>query len=308
MIFPRRGTAGRLDRTLVIIPQPRRTANPKLQALFSERRPSVIIATSRRTAAEGARVESFLQSWGYLGVFVGILLTGLGFPMPEELPVVLGGALAGGFAGEETRIYWWIMLPVCIVGVVIGDSFLYGIGRFWGARLVERPFVKKHLLTPEKLASITENFHKYGIKILLFARLTPGIRAPIFLTAGITRLPLTQFLLADGIYAVPGVSLLFVLGYCFTGSMVKLVTTELETVKHIIILVVVLGVAGYFMYRFMRKPVVTGSPAEMPRIVEPMSQTLDSVTGKFLHAQETMTEPQPTAAGHEKNDAVAEKK
>ena len=240
-------------------------------------------------------MEAFLESWGYLGVFVGILLTGLGFPMPEELPIVLGGALAGG-----SKAIWWIMLPVCIVGVVIGDSFLYGIGRFWGAKLVERPFVKNHLLTPEKLASITENFHKYGIKILLFARLTPGIRAPIFLTAGITRLPISQFLLADGIYAIPGVSLLFVLGYFFTDSMVQLIEHDFVMFKNTIIVLVVLGVAGYLSYRFLRRPVVTGSPAEMPPLVEPMSHTLDSVTDKFLHPHETMLEAPPAPPDKEK--------
>jgi membrane protein DedA with SNARE-associated domain len=240
-------------------------------------------------------VEAFLQAWGYLGVFVGILLTGLGFPMPEELPIVLGGALAGGFAAQENTIYWWIMLPVCIVGVVIGDSFLYGIGRLWGAKLVERPFVKKHLIAPEKLASITENFRKYGIRILLFARLTPGIRAPIFLSAGITRLPLSQFLLADGLYAIPGVSLLFFLGYFFTERMIHLVTHEVEMAKNIIILVIILGVAGYFTYRFLRRPVLTGSPTELPPIVEPMKQTLDSVTGKLLHTQtHDNDQPAPT--------------
>jgi membrane protein DedA with SNARE-associated domain len=243
-------------------------------------------------------LEAFLESWGYLGVFVGILLTGLGFPMPEELPVVLGGALAGGFAGEgrAITIHWWIMLPVCIVGVVIGDSFLYWIGRLWGTKLVDRPFVQKHLLSPEKFASIAENFHKYGIRILLFARMTPGIRAPIFLTAGITRLPVSHFLLADGIYAIPGVSLLFALGYFFTDNMVQIVKGDLEMVKNIIILVVVLGVAGYFVYRFLRKPVVTGSPAEVPAIVEPMSHTLDSVTGKLLHVTPTNNDQQTIAS------------
>ena len=42
--------------------------------------------------------------------------------------------------------------------------------------------------------------------ILLFARILPGIRSPIFLTAGIMKLSWQRFLLADGIYAVPGVS------------------------------------------------------------------------------------------------------
>ncbi|MCS7046056.1 MAG: DedA family protein [Gemmataceae bacterium] len=241
-------------------------------------------------------MQEFLQSWGYVGVFVGILLTGLGFPMPEELPIVVGGALAGGFRGGDTDgavVYVWIMLPVCIIGVVIGDSFLYFIGRFWGTRIVESPFVQKHLLTPEKLTSITENFHKYGIKILLFARLTPGIRAPIFLSAGITRLPLTHFLIADGIYALPGVSLLFFLGYFFAGSAVKIVSDDLGIVKHVIILAVVLGIAGYFTYRFLRRPVVTGSPAEMPKIVEPMSQPLESVTDRILHTPAAKPAPPP---------------
>jgi len=41
-------------------------------------------------------MEEFLQNWGYLGVFLGILSTGIPFfPVPEELPVVLGGVLVG---------------------------------------------------------------------------------------------------------------------------------------------------------------------------------------------------------------------
>jgi membrane protein DedA with SNARE-associated domain len=222
-------------------------------------------------------VEAFLRDWGYLGVFVGILLTGLGFPMPEELPIVLGGALAGGQSAV-----WWIMLPVCIVGVVIGDSFLYLIGRLWGARLVQSPFVMKRVLSPEQLVKIAENFRKYGIRILLFARLTPGIRAPIFLTAGITKLPISLFLLADGIYAIPGVSLHFVLGYFFTDSMVALVKGELEVVKNVIILIVIGAVTAYFTYLFLRKPVVTGSPGEMPPLAEPMSHTYESVANVLL--------------------------
>lgn len=214
--------------------------------------------------------ELFLETWGTLGIFLGILATGLGFPMPEELPVVLGGALVAG-----NKATWWIMLPVCIVGVIIGDSFLYLIGRFWGTRLVEIPFIRKHLLTPERLKRITDNFHDYGIRILLFARLTPGIRAPIFLTAGITRLPLSRFIFADGIYAIPGVSVLFGLGYLFTDQIVEIIENEAGKVKSIIILVVLVGVVAYIAYKHLRKPVVTGDPMEMPKFVEQVTESLD---------------------------------
>jgi len=197
--------------------------------------------------------------------------------MPEELPIVLGGALVG-----TGHAIWWVMLPTCIVGVIIGDSFLYLIGRMWGSKLVERPFVRKHILMPERMRKISQNFHDYGIRILLFARLTPGIRAPIFLTAGITKLPLFRFVFADGIYAIPGVTLLFLLGYVFTDRIVDLVKNEAGKVKSIIILVALVGVVGYLVYRFVRKPIVTGSPNEMPKVMAQMSDTLDLTTSNPL--------------------------
>ncbi len=241
-------------------------------------------------------MEAFLQDWGYLGIFVGILLTGVGFPMPEELPIGIAGGLARGFEGEG-KILWWVMLPVCIVGVVIGDGLLYGIGRLWGPRLLEFHWVKTRLLPPERREKIERNFHEHGIKILLFARLTPGIRGTIFFTAGTTRLPLARFLIADGIYAIPGVSLLFTLGYYFTEQMVNL-SKDAERVKSIIILLVVLGVAGYFLYRFLRRPMVTGDPKDMPPMVGPVTHTLEQVTGKIIHSK-PKTEPSPDgAAGH----------
>jgi len=223
-------------------------------------------------------VQVFLQDWSYLGVFVGIIATGLGFPMPEELPVVIGGLLVGTHSAN----FW--MLPVCIVGVIVGDFCLYGIGRLWGTWLVERPFIKKRLLPPERLESIRDNFQKYGIRILLFARLTPGIRAPIFLTAGIVRLPLAQFLLADGIYAIPGVSLLFFLGYFFTDTMVGWLETA-QHVKSIFILLLLLGVAGYFLYRFLRRPMVVGDPQDVPHIAHSMQHTLETMT-QIVHPKE----------------------
>jgi membrane protein DedA with SNARE-associated domain len=227
-------------------------------------------------------MQEFMESWGYLGVFLGILASGLGLPVPEELPIVLGGSMAG----TNSKIEWWIMLPICIVGVIIGDCSLYLIGRYWGSKLVQLRFVRKHLLTPEKFAKISENFQKYGVKILLFARLTPGIRAPIFLTAGITHLPLTKFLIADAIYAVPGVSLLFFLGFWFTNTVIDLIHTT-EHLRPVIVLIVLGCICFYLLFRAFRKPVVTGTPGDMPVIVGQVTETLDhaveSMADKVMH-------------------------
>jgi membrane protein DedA with SNARE-associated domain len=220
-------------------------------------------------------MEHFIDSWGHLGVFIAILATGLGFPMPEELPIVLGGAMA-----NSGKVYTWSMLPVCIVAVIIGDSFLYLIGRFWGSKLIEMPFIRRKLLPPERLAKIADNFKKYGVGVLLFARLTPGFRAPIFLTAGITKMPIMHFLLADGVYAIPGVSILFFLGYWFTDSIIDLVQKESEYAKPIIVVVVLAGIGLYVVYRFWRKPMVTGNPKEMPPIVGQVTTAAESMAEK----------------------------
>ncbi|MCI0640092.1 MAG: DedA family protein [Gemmataceae bacterium] len=219
-------------------------------------------------------MAEFLQSWGYIGVFLGIVLTGVPLvPMPEELPVVLGGALAGSDAAS-----WWIMLPLCILAVVIGDGLLYTIGRLFGPHLLQYGWVKRRLLPPDRLERIEDNFRKHGIKILFIARLTPGIRSPIFFTAGLTRMSAARFFLADAIYAIPGVTLLFFLGYWFSGSMVSLINNEMAQIKHVMILVVILGVAGYVLYRFLRRPVVTGDPKDIPPLAAKITHTIKQWT------------------------------
>src|SRR5437660_46881 len=97
-----------------------------------------------------------------------IIASGLGFPIPEEIPVVTGGILA---AHPDNEVSWWIMLPLCICSVVIGDGFLYGIGRMWGRRLLEIKWLRKRLLPADRLKRIEENFHNSGVMILLYARL-----------------------------------------------------------------------------------------------------------------------------------------
>lgn len=228
-------------------------------------------------------MEQFLRDWGYLGIFIGLVGTGIGFPMPEELPVVMGGVLAASHDG----VRWWIMLPVCIVGVLISDCFLYAIGRFWGPGLLRSDWIRRRVFPPERLAKIESNFDKYGVKLLLFARLTPGIRAPVFFTAGMTRLSVSKFLVADGLYALPGVSLLFFLGYWFAESMVDFVEGPFEKAKTIVVMAVVLAVATYFLYRALRKPTVTGDPKEMPPLVGQMTHTLDKVTSKIRYHTST---------------------
>ena len=67
---------------------------------------------------------------------------------------------------------------------------------------------------PKKL-KIEENFHRYGVWVLLFARLLPTIRSPIYIMAGVVRVPVSLFLRWSTVLVAIfwGFSLLFFLGY-----------------------------------------------------------------------------------------------
>jgi membrane protein DedA with SNARE-associated domain len=218
----------------------------------------------------------------YLGVFAALVAAGVGFPMPEEIPIVTAGALAGHAAQEpDSALRWWILLPVCILGVVISDGLLYLVGRVFGLKVLEFPFVAR-LLPQERLQRIQRNFRRYGVLILLFARLLPGIRSPIFLTAGIMRLSWRRFLLADGLYAIPGVSLLFFLAYWFTDrfrDLVERAEEDISRVRSVIVLLAILAVGVYFLVRFLRRPVHTGDPQELPLIGEEVAASLEEDAG-----------------------------
>jgi membrane protein DedA with SNARE-associated domain len=217
----------------------------------------------------------------YLGIFAALVAAGVGLPMPEEIPIVTAGALAGHAAQDPNRsLHWWIFLPLCILGVVISDGLLYLVGRTFGLGVLRFPFVAR-ILPRERLRRVQRNFKKYGVLILLFARVLPGIRSPIFLTAGIMRLSWRRFLLADGLYAIPGVSLLFFLAYWFTDQFRDLVTQaeeEFRWVRPVIILAAIVAVGVYFVVRFLRHPVHTGDPEELPLIGEEVAATMEEAT------------------------------
>lgn len=255
--------------------------------------------------------ETTLGMWAYPTIFGALVLAAFGAPIPEEIPVVTAGALSAAAASRppqppewtaataalalpcseadpvlsaaiaaESALrertprrhpVWYLMLPVCILGVVICDSILYAIGRIGGPHLVERPWFQKYLVKPHKRAQIEENFHKYGVRLLLGVRLLPGIRAPVFVMAGVVKLPLPRFLLADGIYAIPVVTALFFLAYWFTDTVVEFVQNfekQVGSFKPYVILGAIAAFGLFLLYEWWKRRVVTGDPHEVPLIGE----------------------------------------
>lgn len=202
---------------------------------------------------------------GFPGGLPWAILAGAGPPIEERIIEP---------PKEEIHVRWWILLPVCIVAVVLSDLILYGLGLWGGERLLRYRWLA-HLMPPQRRQRTEANFHRYGVSILVFGRLVPGIRAPLFLTAGSMRLPLPRFLFADGLGAVVGNSCFFFLGYWLGDSVKTLIEHAEERLKPILIIVAVGLVVAYLLWHFLRHPVSTGDPAEVPLIGQQVASHIE---------------------------------
>src|SRR4051812_38693541 len=231
-----------------------------------------------------------LEHWdeyGYQGVFVALLAAGFGFPIPEELPVITAGIMVGH---DETALRWYYMLLVVMAGVVIGDGVLYGVGRIWGRRLLNIGFVRRNFVPPDKQEQIEKNFGERGIWVLLGARLLPGIRAPVFIMAGVLKVPLGRFLLADAIYAIPLVNVLFWLAYFLTDQ-VLVIFNRINEYRPLVVVAVLSGVVGALIQKYvLSRPVSTGEPPHVPSVIAKPAVAVGHAVEKVVEkAVETVT-------------------
>jgi membrane protein DedA with SNARE-associated domain len=217
--------------------------------------------------------------WQLLVFFALFASAGLGAPFPEELLIVGAGIWTS--QADRYPLLRWLMLPVCIAGVLIADVLLYTIGLRYGTKLLEYRWAAR-FIPPQKRARIEENFKIHGVNILIFGRLLPGIRMPLFVTAGIMRLPFARFILADGIGAIVGNSLLFFLAFWFGDQFLELVKAAEGRLKPLLILLGIGAIAAYFVYHFYRTPMPTGDLEELPPIIKQVAKGIDSVEVRIL--------------------------
>lgn len=161
-------------------------------------------------------IEEWLNQYAtnapYLVIFGILLATGFGLPLPEDIPLVIGGTLCG--ATPDGHPYIWIMLPGTMIAIVGSDCMLYLLGRWLGPSIHRHPILKR-VVGNRNLARARVAFKYHRAKFVFFARFLPGLRAPAFFTAGTFKMPFRKFLLWDGMAACLSVPWAVLLGYYF---------------------------------------------------------------------------------------------
>jgi len=182
------------------------------------------------------------------GAILGVLFAcGLGVPIPEDITLLAAGILAAlgkiSLAGA---------IIAGFVGVMIGDTFLFLLGRKLGRRVFSLPGFR--VVFTESRIKMAEDKILNNSKFICFtARFIPGLRAPIFLTSGIMGVRPIIFFGLDGFAALISVPFWVVVGWWFGKNMDTAISKAKEFQIFILIFVAVL-IVGYFIYtKYFRK-------------------------------------------------------
>jgi len=206
-------------------------------------------------------LQSFVEHFTYLGVFLVLLAGGLGLPIPEEMAIVAAGVMSH----EGLMAPWWGIV-VCVLGVLSGDIMLYWTGRNGGERVVNWRVVR-FLLTPAREQRLKRADRRHAIKTIVTARHLTGLRAAAFLTAGMARVPFWKFLSADGGAALVAVPFSFGLAYFFTDHIKAIYDNVHRIERWLGLLVLVVATATVIIVvRRRERPVVDDlvDPPVMP--------------------------------------------
>lgn len=182
------------------------------------------------------------------GLVFGVLVAcGLGLPLPEDVSLITGGYLA--YLGQAD---FKVMLIVGFVGILVGDSIVFALGRR-GRGAVERlPRLLRRLLTPERLASVEAQFARRGPIMVVIARFLPGIRAATYFVAGSAQMSYFRFIVYDGLAALVSAPFFVYLGYRF-GDRIGDVIAWAEEFHTWLIGAMVIAVVGWLVYRFVKR-------------------------------------------------------
>ncbi|MFM2303188.1 MAG: hypothetical protein RLZZ135_595 [Cyanobacteriota bacterium] len=160
-------------------------------------------------------VQELANQYGYLAVFVGILLENLGIPLPGETITIVGGFLAG--SGE---LNYWIVLAAAATGAFIGGICGYFVGKYGGWSLM-LAVARIFRLQEVQLEEIKTKFSENSVKAVFFGRFIALIRIFTSPMAGVVEMPFGQFMAINLAGAIAWAVVMTTLAF-FVGQVVSL--------------------------------------------------------------------------------------
>ena len=227
------------------------------------------------------RVEEWFRWGGYFILFGLLFACGLGLPLPEDIPLLLGGYFVA--IGEMNIVLVGILAWSGIIG---GDCCLYWLSRRYGMNITKVRFIGSHVTT-ERILWAEKKFEKYGVWVVAVCRLFAGVRGAMVIAAGVVKFNFAKFVIADGIAAFFSGGLFVYLGWYagkYLGKPSK-IRDNIKEYEHYVWVGIVIAVALLVLYVWWRKRRhQTLAEATFDSIVEPAVDRLEHREGQAAPA------------------------
>lgn len=194
-------------------------------------------------------ILSVMGKYGYVGVFLLIMIENVFPPIPSE--VIL---LFGGFMTTYTKLSIFGMIVASTLGSLFGAIILYYIGKIINKdrlkKIISGRLGKVLRLKVSDIDNADNWFDNKGNKTVFFCRFIPLVRSLISIPAGMSEMPVFKFLLYTLFGSLIWNTVLIIVGSVVGENWTKIVGI-LDTYSHtvVIILLIIFVVGVYFFYR-----------------------------------------------------------
>ena len=188
----------------------------------------------------------FVVRHGYLLVFGWVFVEQAGLPVPSAPLLLAAGALSGIHQMNHAT-----GIACAVLGAVASDAMWYELGRRKGVRVLQ--LLCRISLEPDSCVRRTQvSFSRNGPRVLLGAKLIPGLNAMAAPLAGIIRMGWRKFLLYDAMGAFAWVSIFMITGYAFSNELER-VAARAAYLGEWLLVVLLAAFAGYILWKFYNR-------------------------------------------------------
>lgn len=196
-------------------------------------------------------ITDIMSQYGYIGIFLLIMLENIFPPIPSEVILTFGGYMT-----TQSDMTSMGVILVSTAGSVAGAIILYGIGRLLDVQRLEKivdRWGRVLRLTRKDIYKADSWFDKYGIWTVLFCRLIPLIRSLISIPAGMSNMKFGLFLLFTTLGTLIWNTILVSVGAA-VGDNWESIVGVMDVYSNIVyVLIVLAGLAVIWWYLQFRK-------------------------------------------------------
>ena len=182
-------------------------------------------------------VLDLINHYGYIGMFLGMVLEAVIIIIPSELILATGGILA-----SKKIFTFWGTFFTGLIGSVFCAIVIYLMGYFGGSAFSKK-YGKYFFMKEEEVDKSNNWFNKYGLLASCIGRNFPIIRTLISLPVGVARLSFTKFLIYTTLGSIPWTFVFVYFGYALGNNwtILKEFTNRLKVPIKILLFILIIS-------------------------------------------------------------------